>query len=84
MALDRFQNFIFAQILKNLAFLQHAKCCSGAIVRFSDNSSFSSVCGHRVSLTSQYVMFMGFSPMHMKHQLPQISYHYKLAPLEKS
>ena len=26
-------------ILRNLALLMHEKCCSGAIVRFSDNSS---------------------------------------------
>ena len=30
-----------AQYIWNMAFLQHEKCCSGAIVRLSDNSRFS-------------------------------------------
>ena len=83
MALDRCQTFIFTQYLWNLAFLQHDKCCSQAIVSFSDNFIFSSVFGQRVSLTSQYAMFMGFSPMHMKHQLPHICYHYKVGPFRQ-
>ena len=39
MALDWCQNFVSSQYLWDLTFLQHEKHCSGAIIRFSDNSS---------------------------------------------
>ena len=39
MALDWCQNFVSSQYLWDFTFLQHEKHCSGAIIRFSDNSS---------------------------------------------